>query len=292
MKIHFATLALPPYWEAETVLLARSLRKKGGGFAQVPLTVLTLEERPFPEKSKQLLRELDVETSSFTARDEAKKFPLGILSYAAGAAETTLSDRAELLVWLLPDTLILQPPIHFALTPDKKLAYRPVHHKNIGSDFNRPPDKFWDLVYQHTEVPQERLFQMITCYGEAVRPYFNAGILVIDPREGLLKKWATEFDRTFQHPDFTPFFDEPRYAIFMHQAILSGVLLNGLTAAEMSELPESYNYPLHMHVDYPASGRAAGLSDLVTARYEKTDDLTAFLESFEDRGLVTGLIPE
>jgi hypothetical protein len=39
------------------------------------------------------------------------------------------------------------------------------------------------------------------------------------------------------------------------------------------ELPESYNYPLQLHADYPLEFRPTKLNDLVTCRYESFDEL-------------------
>ena len=59
----------------------------------------------------------------------------------------------------------------------------------------------------------------------------------------------------------------------MHQAVLAGVVLSSFSAAQLHELPESYNYPLHLHEEYPPEFRPTKLNELVTCRYETLDEL-------------------
>lgn len=290
MRIQFASLAIPPGWVQETVLLVESLRAFGGDLRDAPFSVWTLPDRPLPEEAADTLHRLDAELHTFEMEDTARKFPLAVVPFGAAAAETHHKKDTDILVWLLPDTLILQPPIAFLLPEGKRLAYRPVHHQNIGSPIESAIDPFWTHIYQHCHVPPERLFPMQTCYREMVRPYFNAGVLSVQTADGICQHWLETFRRTYQHPDFTPFLDQPKYAIFMHQAILAGVILKAYLPAQLLELPESYNYPLHMHADYPQAGKVAKLAELVTARYENTRELPGFLESFEDRAGIIKLM--
>lgn len=278
-KISFATLLIPPFWEKETLLLAESLRTFGEGFAQQPLIVLYLPDKPPSPETTARLREIGAKLFPFELDQDALSFPLAIVPFGAAAAEA--ATETERLAWLLPDTLILKPPQDFNLPPEKKLGYRPVHHQNIGSDYNQPPDSFWQQIYNHCQVPPEHLFRMETCYREVVRPYINAGLLVCRAQDRLMQTWLETFRRTYQHPDFTPFYEQRKYAIFMHQAVLSGVMLNLYSPDQLTELPESYNYPLHMHTDYPAFFHIQQLGELHTARFETTKDLTNVLAEFE-----------
>jgi hypothetical protein len=81
------------------------------------------------------------------------------------------------------------------------------------------------------------------------------------------------FRSLYRHPDFRRFFENPSYRVFMHQAVLAGVVLSSFSPTQLYELPESYNYPLHLHADYPIEFRPVKLNDLVTCRYETFDEL-------------------
>lgn len=279
MSITFTTLAVPPFWEKQTILLVKSLRVFGGDLSDCPVVVLTLQGRPLPEESEEKLRALGVELAEFEMDEEARKFPLAVVPYGAAAAEKEV--KTGIMAWMLPDSVILNPPYDFELAAGKKLGCRPVHHQNVGSTFSEPPDDFWSQIYAHCEVPEERIYRMVTCYREVIRPYFNAGLLVSRAEEGLMQNWLEVFQSTYQHPDFVPFYEQQKYAIFMHQAVLTGVILNRYTQDEIAELPEMYNYPLHMHDGYPDAGRIYQMEDLVSARFENTKVLSEFLNALD-----------
>ena len=279
--ITFASLAIPPFWESESTLLVESLRRFGGSLAKQPFLMLSLKGKPLKKKTLKTLADFDVETAEFEMGEETLNFPLALVTHGAAAAEKQLQGRTSLLVWLLPDTLILNEPQAFLLPTQSQVGYRPVHHQNIGAPYSQPPDAFWQQIYRHCDVPEERLFRMETCYREIVRPYFNAGILVTRPENQIMADWQETFQRTFQHSDFIPFFKQRKYAIFMHQAILAGVMLKSLLRDQLTELPEAYNYPLHMHQNYPAAGQPTLLNQLITARYERRNLLPKFLEKIE-----------
>ena len=281
MTITFVSLTIAPYWEKEAVFLIESLRVFGGKYANSPVVIFSLTEKPLAKKTLKKLEELEAETVEFEMDPASLNFPLAVVVHGAAAAERYIKSSSDIFVWLLPDTLILNQPTAFLLSSDRKLGYRPVHHQNIGSNYNQPLDSFWQRIYQHCSVPQEHIFRMETCYREVVRPYFNAGILVTRPEDGLMNDWLEAFQRTFQHPDFTPFFKQRKYAIFMHQAILAGVVLKKYAPIQLESLPESYNYPLHMHKDYPEPERAKKLNQLVTVRYEELPLLKRFLNQIQ-----------
>lgn len=279
--ITFASLAIPPFWENESTLLVESLRMFGGALAKQPFHMLTIKGKPLKKKTLKTLSDFGVETAEFEMDEESLNFPLALVAHGAAAAEKRAQGHTSLLVWLLPDTLILNEPGALQLPAHTQLGYRPVHHQNIGSTYSQPPDAFWQQIYRHCDVREERLFRMETCYREAIRPYFNAGILVTRPENGIMTDWLETFQRTFQHPDFVPFFKQRKYAIFMHQAVLVGVILNRVLRDQLLELPESYNYPLHMHQNYPTQGQPTSLNQLITARYERRKLLPKFFETIE-----------
>ena len=70
-----------------------------------------------------------------------------------------------------------------------------------------------------------------------IRPYLNAGMLVVRPQANLLNKWADAFLNIYQEDRFVDFSDQKRlYRIFIHQAVLSAVAISSIDQAEMSEL--------------------------------------------------------
>jgi hypothetical protein len=273
-QIIFASLAASPTSFQKIRVLLDSLRHFGEEFFKAPLVVLHPENLDVADEKSELLRLPDVHTIPFRISREEMDFPLAVVAIGAAAAERAVAGEAENLVWLLEDTLVLKSPSALALPAGSQYGYRPVHHTNIGSVWKSPPDDFWTAIYRHCKVGQNHLFPMDTCVRDnTIRPYFNAGCQVTRPRNELFWRWSESFRRLYRHPDFKPFFANPSYRIFMHQAVLAGVVLSSFSPAQLHELPESYNYPLHLHAEYPPEFRPTKLNELVTCRYETFDEL-------------------
>jgi hypothetical protein len=258
------------------IMLFDSLRTFGGELADSPCIILAPEKgRPLTDKAREQLSLLDVHLLPFDMDEAAVRFPLASIVYAAARAEQQVRDKTEILLWLNEDTLIVNPPLGVLLEEGTNFAYRPVHHTKISSVYNKPPDDFWSLIYRHCGVTEDRIFPMETCVRDnTIRAHFNAGLLAVRPEQCLLEKWLDHFRRFYQHPDFQPFFkNDVIYMVFMHQAVLAGVVLQMLERKELLELPETYNYPLHLHQEYPIEHRPQLLNNLITCRYEGIEDL-------------------
>lgn len=216
------------------------------------------------------LRALKVTLIPYKIDQNLLNFPFIEKVHGTSSAESMACGQTDLLAWLDTNTLILQEPKDFLLQDDKSLGFRSVHHTLIGSRFDEPLNPFWTLIYQHCKVPKDRVFPMMTHVDNTrIRPYFNTGLLITRPETLLLQNWRDTFFNVYQEPSFQEFYQQdPRYRIFMHQAVLSGVILSTLTTNEIQELPTTYNYPLHLIDQDVTDHRPSSLEELVTLRHE------------------------
>jgi hypothetical protein len=273
-QMMFASLAASPASFRKIRVLLDSLKHFGGEMFRPPLVVLHPDNLDVTVENARLLKSPDVHTVPFSISTEELDFPLATVAIGAAAAENAVAGRAENLVWLLEDTLVLRSPSALVMPAWAQYAYRPVHHTNIGSVWRAPPDDFWAAIYRHCKVQPNHLFPMNTCLRDnAIRPYFNAGCQITRPQNELFSRWRESFRRLYRHPDFRPFFANPSYRVFMHQVVLAGVVLSSFCPGQLYELPESYDYPFHLHTDYPHELRPTKLNDLVTCRYETFNEL-------------------
>ena len=257
--------------EREAVLLVESVRAFGGRLADSQVRALLPASVAISDETLAALASLNADVHRFEVDADALNFPFAAKVYAAAEAERLAVQDSSLLVWTDRGALFLQEPSALLLAPNKALGYRPVDHTVIGSPFDAPLDPFWSLIYERCHVPAAHVFPMTASVDRRVlRPYFNAGMLVVDPRRGLLQRWRDDFDRLYRLPEFRSFYEQDaRYAIFVHQAVLAGTVLAALRPDELLELPPLVNYPLHMHRDYPADLRPERLNDVVSVRYEE-----------------------
>jgi hypothetical protein len=285
-RLMFATISASGRLTKEALLFIESLRTFGENFADYAVILLTpAAAGPLSDEDREKCDALNVRLIPFDVDEDARKFPFASLVYASAEAEKQVKGASEILVWMLADTLVIQPPRAFSLREEIDFSYRPVHHTLVGSVYEKPLDDFWTLIYRHCGITDDRVFPMETCVRDyTIRPYFNAGMLVVRPEQGLLSEWRDHFDRLYRHPDFEPFYEKDiRYKIFMHQAVLAGVVLNMFEQEKLQELPEAINYPLHLHGEYPPKHRPKALNDLITCRYEGVNELPGFLKKIQTR---------
>ncbi len=257
--------------ETNVLLLIESIRRFGGSLAHTPIWVFTPDK---PEKlSPKLtsrLNELNVTLIPYKTELAVRKFFFAPEIKALALAEARAIEQTELLAWSDSNTLVLKEPSNCLLPDEQSLGYRPVHHTNIGSRLDKPIDPFWTEVYGACHVNQNHIFPMTTHIDAAqIRPYFNAGFLITRPERRLFKLWRDTFFDVYREPVFQAFYKQSRqYWVFMHQAILSGVILASHSKDEMQELPPTYNYPLHLLAKDISKHAPTSLEGLVTIRHE------------------------
>jgi hypothetical protein len=194
---------------------------------------------------------------------------LALMVSATAQAEVMAGPDIRSLVWLSLDCLIVNPPLLFDLGRSADAAFRPVHHRNIGSLAREAPDDFWRGVYRALEVDDMPYTVESFVDGQVLRPYFNSHCFAFNPALGLGQAWWVYFkalvsDHVFQAG---PCRDE-LHQIFLHQAILSTLAVKVLGWERIKLLPPEYNYPLNLLDDMPQGYRAPVLNDLVNAVYE------------------------
>jgi hypothetical protein len=207
---------------------------------------------------------------SFGLDRRSAEFPFAPKVFGAAAAESIAQGQIDALVWLDSDSLVLREPSDCRLPECVDLGFRPVDHTLIGSRIDSEVDGFWSLIYSKTGVDPDRLFTMTTTVDRvAIRPYFNAGLVVVRPELGLLRAWRARLADLIADHAFEEFYEASiLYRFFLHQAALAGTVLASVDAARMRELPLRYAYPLHMHRSYPPQDQLAALNDAITCRYD------------------------
>ncbi|MGY5876853.1 MAG: hypothetical protein RTU30_13980 [Candidatus Thorarchaeota archaeon] len=272
MKLVIASVMHPDkHSEVNALLLAGSIRSFAGSLSDTPIWYyIPGSAENVTEDARNRLSELNVRLIPFDIDTEMVKFPFMGHAFAAAQAEVDAQEQTELLAWVATNTLILHEPNEFTLGDDKELGYRPVHHTLVGSRYHEPLDAFWTEVYKHCNVPEDRVFPMTAHVdGIKIRPYFNAGSLITRPQNHVFTIWRDTFLRLYQEDVFQEFYKvDDLYAIFIHQAILSGVILAALETQRLHELPSDYNYPLHLFNEDITENRPPSLDELVIIRHE------------------------
>jgi hypothetical protein len=252
-----------------TYRLAESIRTFGGRFCSSPVWVYIPQDVSIDDKNLlRKLKALDVEVRISHTPEEARWFFYGGKAYAAAEAEKAAAGTFEMLVWLDDDTIMLQEPDAFALSPETSFAYHPVMHNRSGSLFESAPDAFWSRIYKKLSLTDDLLFPMVTPVDEQkIRAYFHAGIMVTRPERGVLRRWAKDFELLYRDAAFTDMCRaDVDKRIFLHQAALTGAVLSIIAPGEMLQLSERYNYPIFFERQYDTRKSYTSIEDVVTIR--------------------------
>lgn len=202
--------------------------------------------------------------------EETAWFYLAGKVHAAEAAERAARGRAERLALLDPDTVFLDEPAEYRLPPGTNLGYRPTFHRNVNPRFDEPLDEFWRRAYERMGVEEAALFPMTTpAHSEAMRPYFQAGCVVVRPERGLFAVWRERFERLARDSRIVELCEAvPLRRVFTFQVALAGAVLTHLGRDEMAPLSDAINYPLFFERMFGPSREFRDLSGAVTIRYE------------------------
>ncbi len=270
-KIIFAGFAEGAEQLSHMLVFVESVRKFAGSFRAAPVWIYVPEVST--EKYKKFLDKisaLHADIYQSTAPEEALEYYFARKVFAAAEAEVQAETQTEILAWMDEDTIILKEPKDFLLAHDKSLGYRPVMHQNIGSLYSESPDVFWNRVYTNLSIPESALFPMVAPADQrTLRPYFNAGLMIVRPERGVLRRWPENFQKLYEDPVLADMCQKDVYKkIFLHQAALVGAILNTLKKEEMFEFSPNYNYPLFFHEKFEATRKFGDISDAYTTRYD------------------------
>ena len=256
----------------KAMILGESIRSFAGEFSTAPIWLMVPQGvKQFSKKLRTEIDGLDLKLHPFELETQAAGFPFAGKVVASAAAESLAFDQADQLVWMDTISMVINPPDKLVLNQDTLLGCRPVDHILIGSLYEKPLDPFWESVYQSCGVTEDDIFPMTTSADQVkIRPYINAGMLVVRPEHKLLQHWRDNFLGIYQNSRFMDFYEQNRlFKIFVHQAVLSASVIASIDQTEIIELPDFVNYPLHMHSQYPTDHRPTTLNDLISFRYEQ-----------------------
>lgn len=283
-KMIFACFAAGKKDASRALLLAESIRTFAGEYSTLPFLMMLLQDNnSLTETQLALIEHLNVELHTFEIDPDAGGFPFAGKVAASAAAEILSGERASQLVWMDSGTLVINPVYQLLHPRGIRLGYRPVDHLLIGSPYDEPIDSFWDFIYVSCGVSGRDIYPMVTSTEQVkMRPYINAGMLVVRPEDKLLQRWRDTFLEIYQDRRVQKFYEgDHLYRIFIHQAVLAGCVIAGYRQEETLELPHEINYPLHMHTQYPSPLKPATLNQLVSFRYERFFSKPGWLDSIQ-----------
>jgi hypothetical protein len=277
LTLAFVTYVHQPYQESAARALVECIRRWGGEYRESPVYVVVTD----PSYLAGGLEDKNVTRVPLEVGEPLKSFPYAVKARAAAAVEELVAGRVRSLAWFDPETLLFGPPKEMDLAKGVAAAVAPVQFINTGQPPDEPADAYWDGIYRRVGLEPEKVFAVETRVDRrTVRAYLNCGMFAVRPEKGLLREWAEVQDALLGDAGYMKAaITDPIHRTFLHQAVITSVIVASLSRAEIRFLSAAYNYPLFCHgLDFspgtggsyrvPADMRPAKLNDLVSVFYE------------------------
>ena len=265
-KTILMTLVSTAGQRARAKLLIESIRSFGGNLSDCPIWLFESDPQGAPCGA---LAADGVDIHPLVLPDTVKDYWFGAKVTACSRAEELARPGVRSLIWLSSDCLIVKPPILFDLDPAYDAAARPVHIRNVGLGANEPLDDFWRGVYKRLGVSEIQTTVESFVDVQRIRAYLNSHILAVNPTRGIFRRWFDEFEALVCDQDFQKAAcQEVRHQVFLHQAVLSALIVTMIELERIHILPPDYSYPYNLHESVPPGRRAQTLNDLVCITYE------------------------
>lgn len=262
----FITLANTTRQRSSAHLLIDSIRSFAGPMRNYPIWVFTADTQ---DQASNELKDLDAEIIPLTIPDTIKPNWFAGKVFACARAEELAGTNVQTLIWVSSDCLVIQPPVLFELGSSFDAALRPVHIRNIGLLASDSPDEFWTQVYQAVGIDDVHITVESFVDGQRLRAYYNTHAFATKPSTGLMRMWYETFEKLVINSDFqSGACRDELHHIFLHQAVLSTLVVTRLEPQRICMLPPSYNYPYNLQEKIPADKQASALNDMVCIAYE------------------------
>ncbi len=184
---------------------------------------------------------------------DIRAVPFASKVFAAAHAETLAARKTACMAWLDADTLFLGEPTKFLLAEDNAIGCRPVMLKNVSAVWGQALPEFWRTIYTSTGIDFNQLQPVTSTVDNiSIYPHFNAGCLSIHPDDGCLQLWREMLIRMIVLPSIQHMIaSDSRYAIFLHQAVLSAVICVKYPTNQILDFGVSYNVPPFLKPRFP-----------------------------------------
>lgn len=277
VPLAFVTYVHQSYQQNAAAVLVECIRTWAGEYRESPIYVVVTN----PDYLKSGLEGKNVIRVPLDIAEPARSFPYAVKARAAAKVEELVAGKVRSLAWFDPETLLFGPPKEMDLGDGISAAVVPVQFINTGQTPDAPVDAYWGPIYKRVGLDPKGIFTVETRVDRrTIRAYLNCGMFAVRPEKGLFREWAVIQGELLRDADFQrAAIKDPVHRTFLHQAIITAIIVARLEREEIHFFSPAYNYPLYCHgLDFsPQTGgayrvpegiRAKKLNDLVSVFYE------------------------
>jgi hypothetical protein len=192
-------------------------------------------------------------------------YPLAFKAFAAARVEDLVKGEIETLAWLDPGVLVLGSLDDLNLQKSYDVAFRPVSLvNNIGIPPQTEPNDYWKPIYRENRIDFKAVPEIESIVDEVkIQPYYNCEVYSFNPGLGIAAEWARILtillkDENYQETVCNTFMRK----LFLHQAVLSGVITSRIFPERIKPLPIRSGYPFNQHEKLSPEKKIASLNQL------------------------------
>ncbi len=267
-KIAFATYANDVEQLKSLEVLIKSIRNYGGTAKEAPIFLAVNENL-----KKQLPDFTKYKVKYFLFTNSMPSVPYSFKAVAAAALETQCANTFENMIWLDPETILLNQPNELYLSDGKTIGLRPVFLKNeVGIAYNKEFNSYWKDIFSTAKIiPNKDLFVETIVDDQKIYPYYNCGVFSVNPAKSICQKWLELQNKIFGDNKFlSQLKGNQMQQIFLHQVVFT-VSVQALTNPnELQDLSVISGYPIHLHDQLKSNLKAESLDKVQIVILENT----------------------
>lgn len=258
-SIAFVICTEKGYLERMSVLFVKSLRTFGGRLKDVPIYSYAprIGHNISSWASKQF-DSLGVVHQYIPLNQEFRHYAVANKVFALSHAEAHLNY--DILVFADSDKLILAEPTALLLPVEYDIALTAVGSRGIGIRNEKDTEyEYWQRVYELCHV-KEIIYTTTTIDVQHIQGYWNSGLVAAQTQHQFFAQWEGNFLKILRKGLY------PKNGVYhTDQSSLSATIMaNNL---RFTELPKSYNYPIHRQSVLAPPQKIEKLAGIVTAHY-------------------------
>ncbi|MBU1011561.1 MAG: MBL fold metallo-hydrolase [Bacteroidetes bacterium] len=261
-KVAIMTYVSDREQERSVKAMIKSIRDNAGEYKNCKIYVLLTD---FDRINDNSLKGSNVELLKLDIEKSILDYPLAIKAFAASQVEQLVRKEVRSLIWLDPGVIVLSSLESFDLNGEFDVAVRPVSLvNNIGLAPDVEPNDYWTPIYKANKLNYKTIQTIETAVdGVKIQPYYNCEVYSVNPKLGLCKDWAAQLstllkDENYQKNTCTTF----QRRLFLHQAVLSGVVASRIKSNKIKPIPITSSYPFNQHDQLPDSKKVSSLNEL------------------------------
>jgi len=248
--------------ERSVKAMIKSISDNAGEYSNCKVYVVLTE----PDKiSGNSLKGNNVELLKLEIERSLLDYPLAVKAFAASQVEKLVKMDVQSLVWLDPGVIVLNSLESLDLKGAFDVALRPVSLvNNIGLAPGVEPNDYWAPIYKVNKLNYKAVQTIETVVdGVKIQPYYNCEVYSVNPKLGLCRDWAAQLttllkDDIYQKNCCTTF----RQRLFLHQAVLSGIVASRIKDSRIKPIPITCSYPFNQHDQLPESKKVSSINEL------------------------------